>query len=358
MGLRAAAVFGACAAVLASSPVAFALPGDPPITAVSPGDGATVPASEEGVVVRFTCPAYRRFEGDFAAASSYGADLATSPELGSDGRLRRDRRVYGGKETSSNTVPAGQCELRFGGFPLPPPPPGTYFWQAWRSCTGCASGYETGPVRRFTIRATDLRIGLKVQARGYQGYPVLASLRLGGVPDGSRAVVQRRVGRTWRRVAGASAFRERALAVLRRLPRGRQRLRVVAQLGAQRSASPERVVRVGRARRWSTARDSGRYVASGGGTIARLRVTSRGREIRNFWAELAVTCFGETISENRLVPAVAPLKRVRIAPDGRFYANSGRVELVGRLRNRRVTGTVAISYGNCSGGETFSARRR
>lgn len=357
MGLRSVVLVGVCAAALAWSPAAFALPGDPPIVPVSPADGATVPAGEAGVAVRFTCPAYRRFVGDFPAGGGYFADLATSAELGLDGRLRSDRRLYSGQDTFSNTVPAGQCERGFGAFPLPQLAPGTYFWQAWRSCTGCASGLETGPVSRFTIQATNVRVGLRVQARGYVGYPVVASLRLGGVPDESRAVVQRRVGRTWRQVAGASAFRERATVALR-LPRGRQRLRVVAQLGAQRSVSAVRVVRMGLARRWSTARDTGLYLPSGGGAIARLQVTSRGREMRNFSAELTVTCFGQTISDNRLVPAVAPLNRVRIAPDGRFYANTGRIELLGRLRNRKVTGTVGLSYGNCAGAETFSARRR
>ena len=31
--------------------------------------------------------------------------------------------------------------------------PGTYCWQIWRLCTGCAGSYETGPVRRLVLQS-------------------------------------------------------------------------------------------------------------------------------------------------------------------------------------------------------------
>src|SRR5690349_12016763 len=79
-----------------ASPAA-ALPGDPPIELLDPAPDAIVPASPNGLVVGYTCPVYRYFDdGEFQLrgdSNQYGALLATSPETGTDNRLRQDMVV-------------------------------------------------------------------------------------------------------------------------------------------------------------------------------------------------------------------------------------------------------------------------
>jgi hypothetical protein len=47
---------------LAAAPAAGALPGDPPVTPLSPANGATVPADEDGIHATFLCLAYHSEE--------------------------------------------------------------------------------------------------------------------------------------------------------------------------------------------------------------------------------------------------------------------------------------------------------
>jgi hypothetical protein len=72
-------------------------------------------------------------------------------------------------------------------------------------------------------------------------------------------------------------------------------------------------------------------------------------------------CVGPTIPDNHLMIGVAPVKRAKIAPDGRFYArtkhgSSTVIELIGRVHRGRLNGTVELTVGTCDGTADFSAR--
>lgn len=363
---RAACVPLCAAAVLAlGTGSARALPEDPQIEAVSPADGATVAADPNGIVVVYTCPTYRSFESssglgtvpcsDSYVGSSYGADFSTSPELGSDGRLRSDLRYFeyrspGG--SSDNTTPAGQRQavmLRNATTP------GRYYWQARRICVDCPGGYETGPVRSFVVR-TRATLALAVPARGYVGYPLTFSLRTTGLADDAPVVIERRAGARWVKVAAATVRKDGA-ATLGFLPKGTQAVRATAQAGDQRFTSSSRTVAVQTARRWATVRDVGRY---SGSPQASFSVAPRGRELRAFRARLVTYCITNTGIGGTTLTGVALVPKARIAPDGRFYgfsrSNGSIVTIQGRVQGRRVSGTVELSVGQCVGSAAIRAR--
>ena len=232
---------------------ALALPGDPPFAPVSPDDGATFAPSEGGVPVAYTCPTYRIFSlgtgfTSYGGPSDYGVSFATAPDLGTDGRLRSDNVVALDSGHKSNTVPADQCASTFaaGGSRPPQTTPGTYYWQGWRLCTGCDAGYETGPVRTLVLR-TPGRPAVKPPKRAYAGYPAAVRIALDGIADGASMTLERRAGGSWRKVGVASAL-QGAGEVIATLPRGKQRLRAVVRAGAGTLTSPQRVLKVRRAR--------------------------------------------------------------------------------------------------------------
>lgn len=73
-------------------------------------------------------------------------------------------------------------------------------------------------------------------------------------------------------------------------------------------------------------------------------------------------CVGPTIPDNHIMIGVAPVKKARIAPDGRFYArkkhgSSTVIELRGRVHRGRVKGQVRLTVGTCDGVADFSVRR-
>jgi hypothetical protein len=96
---------------------AHAAPGDPPIEVLTPPDGATFAPTEDGIAVTYTCPVYHSYDPVLATGgpSQYGLSVATSPELGTDGRLRSDNVVALDQGHESNTLPEGRCVSVFGG---------------------------------------------------------------------------------------------------------------------------------------------------------------------------------------------------------------------------------------------------
>ena len=351
----------AIALVLVFPAAAAALPGDPPIVLLGPADGAQVTADPDGIPVRFTCPDYRQFVGTitvYGDYTDYTATFATKPDLGSDGRLL-DANVVDRDIPMQSDNGSDDCasELENDG---PEVTPGTYYWQVDRLCTGCPTGHETSPVQGFTVRAA-LKLALTVPKRAFGGYPILASVRAGGVPDGGNVTVQRRAGRRWKRAATATILRERADVVFT-LPKGRARVRLKAVVGTQTGTSPARKVTVARAQGWTTTHDVGRYTGKAEGADAELKVAAGGRQIRDFDTEVSMFCVGPTIPDNHIMIGVAPVKKARIAPDGRFYArkkhgSSTVIELRGRVHRGRVKGQVRLTVGTCDGVADFSVRR-
>jgi hypothetical protein len=349
-------------ALLIAAP-AHALPGDPPFAPVSPDDGATFAPSEAGVPVAYTCPTYRVSDAGFpvfGGPSEYGLSVATSPELGTDGRLRSDNVVALDTGHRSNTIPADQCLSTFaaGGSDPPQTIPGTYYWQVWRICTGCPGSYETGPVRTLILR-TPGRPALAPPRRAYAGYPAAISIRLDGIADGATMTLERRRGTSWRPLGEAAALQGRG-EVIATLPRGRQRLRAVVRSGSETLTSAERVLRVRPARRWKTRKaDEGVYTATFG---VRMRVTRGGREIRGFESDVAMTCPGVLPGQFTTQIGQAAIKRIRVAPDGTFIAaaTSGddtAMLVRGKLARGKVTGSAELSLNACTGVQRFTAKR-
>ncbi len=364
----------ALTALAVAAPTAHALSGDPPVEQLSPADGATVAARPAGIVVTYTCGLYRK--SDFGSpfidygdcSDTYGADLSPSPELGTDGRLRSDRRVVGGT-TFDNTTPEGQqralLTTHSNGARVRP---GKYYWQAYRFIAG---GFETSPLRSFTIKSALANLRLTAPIPAYAGYPVTLGVRVDGNPDAPPLTIQRRRGGTWVTLKPQNLRRltisaGRAAPVVS-LPAGTQRLRAVITEGKERTTSPTITVAVRTARAWTTTRSAGRYSGGPKGQSVRARVGTGGRSLSGFEAQATTSCVraatapGQAVSTTYLT-GVAPVSRVRVAPDGRFITvkRYGRttVELAGRVVGRRITGRVGLEIGDCSGGYAFTLKRR
>lgn len=359
----------ALALLAVTAPTAAALPGDPGFEVVSPAADAVVDAAPDGLPVTFTCPAYRTIDDGQgfvvqAGAPSYRAILATAPDLGSDGLLRADRVLVRVTAQTPNTVPAGQCVsvLGDGRATGPQNTPGTYWYQVYRLCTGCATGYEAGEVRRVVVRSPGtLRLR---PAIAYAGFPARFTIAAADIPDGARVQLQRLAGSTWATIGTAFTVGGNA-EVFASLRRGANRLRVVAVVGTDVVASPVTVV-TGRvaARRVTSAADDGRYTGPRGVT---LRVRKGGTVISAATIRVLMVCptvpapgsiGGQIITQT----GFAQITSAPIAPDGRFVAagtsQGSSVAIHGRVRKGRVLAGVArLSVGACSGTASFTAAR-
>lgn len=362
--LRMTVIMAIVATFLVAAPAA-AGPEDPPVTAVFPDNGATVALSGAGNEVRYTCPEAYRISGEppfatYGGRKDYGVDFATSPALGSDGRLLQSN-VFdraGPDDIQDNDIPAGQCRgyVRSG-------IPRVAYWQAWRICIDCG-GYETSEVR--SMRLTTTGAGLKVTARwprrAYAGYPFHVSVASTGVGAGSTVELQARRGAGWRRfgsvLLGADAGTGPAA-----LKAGRHRVRAVVRIGDESVVSPIRRLAVVRARRWTTSRrQDGGWRQAGGGTV-RFRISGGGRIIKDgvFRQSLLCPTPGQTSPFTTLV-ADAFLPRTRIAPDGTF-AWAGTIKghamyIHDKVRGKRAAGAVRMSLRTCTGGSKWNARQR
>lgn len=323
----------------------------------------------------YTCGLYTKFEAapgfaTYGDCADYSADLSTSPQLGSDGRLRSDLSTQGGFRLD-NTTPAGQKRALLYTHPdgFPRVRPGRYYWQAWRPVAG---GYETSAVQSFTIKATVTGFSVSVPAKQYARYPITFSVRAGGVADGTPVVVERRSGSSWVPVRTLNlrppTMQKGRGAPVGVLPLRTKAVRVSVQQGSDRSASAPAAVRVLAAKKWSTTRDGGRYAGGPRGQNQRLRIAAGGRELLGFSATISTSCVGPSTLpgqpiQTTVLDGVAPVSRAKISPDGRFYAvrryakDKTAVVLQGRVSGKRVTGRVDLEIGACSGGRTFSLRR-
>ena len=173
-----------------SRPQPWRSPGDPRFVASSPADGAALPIDPGGIGVAYTCPVYRSYDAGggfvvYGGPKDYGVSFASSPTLGPDGRLADPVGLDNGHAVPGEPDSCQSAMNPGGASPRPQETPGTYYWQVWRLCTGCAGGYETGPVLSFTL-GSSARPVLKLPARVYGGYPVIATVSGGGLPEGAR----------------------------------------------------------------------------------------------------------------------------------------------------------------------------
>jgi hypothetical protein len=346
---------------------AGALPGDPPVTPIAPADGATLPVDANGIPVTYSCPVYKSAEPGgfplFGGPKDYGVSMSTSPALGSDGRLgQADALVPGSADPA---VGPDGCSARLGAGGPPPriqETPGTYYWQVWRLCVGCAGSYEVGPVRRLTL-SSPVKPVLSLPRRAYADYGFFASIAAAGAPDGTALVVERQVGSSWKRAGAGTVLGGRAEAVLV-LPRGKHQLRATLTIGSQTLTSDARGLTAAAARKWTTGKASdGSYRGRAGSRSVTFKIVRHGRELRGFKAFVPMTCPGVTAGQFTTQIGTAALKKAKIAPDGSFVAAASpergtTLRIRGYVKRRKVTaGRVELSVGTCTGSAAFSASR-
>jgi hypothetical protein len=348
---------------LTISAPALALPGDPSFAPDAPTDGASLPVDAGGIPVTFSCPVYRTYDaGDgfvlFGGPKDYNVVMSRGSALGADGRLADPVALVSGAAIPGQD---GQCSapLSAGGGERPQETPGNYFWQVVRLCTGCAGGYETGPVRALTL-VTNVKPAVSAPSRIYAGYPFLATVAGDGAPDGTTVVVERSSGGRWV-TAGTGTMLGGTGAVTTTLPRpGAVTIRARMTIGTQEVAGPGSGVRVDASRgARTTAVRAGAW--SGKGGVA-FRVA--GRTIRAFTAKVPMLCPTPGMASPFTTQiGTAAIAKIRIAPDGSFVGAASRsgaaMRVRGRLSGTRSSGgRVEMSLGGCSGSAAFSAARR
>jgi hypothetical protein len=344
--------------LLLAAPAA-AIPPDPLPEPQSPADGATLPVNADGIVVRFTCPPYTEspplepFPATPGITSDYGTGMSASPAVGADGRLATRDGLGAATEVAD-----GVCEstLGSGGFPKPQATPGTWYWQAWRACSGCATGWEVSPVQRFVL-AADATLKLAAPKRAYAGYAFATTTTRTGASIASKLTVERKVGSRWR-AAGTGED------VILKLPRGSHQLRATGLFGAQTVSSPAVKVTVAKASRWQTTRrDDGAYRDTKRPSV-RFKVSGGGRRLTGFRADVPTLCASPT-SATGTAPGISTLvlPPLKLAPDGGFAVGGTykgtRYRFTGKLRARKLVGArAAIGTSTCSGSIAVAARRR
>jgi hypothetical protein len=295
----------------------------------------------------------------FGGPKDYGVSLSKSAATGPDGRLSAPDAIVHANFTDPAGGPDG-CSVAVGaGGPRPrvQETPGMYYWQVWRLCTGCPTGYEAGPVRKLTL-ASDVKPALKLPRRAYAGYPFFATVAVSGAPNGTEVVVERQVGQSFKRAGTGTALGGSAAAVVT-LPKGRQVIRARLAIGSQTITSDSKSITAIPAREWTTTRSDGSYT----GRSVKLKIARRGHELEDFRAFVPMTCPGLTPGQFTTQVGTAALEKAKIAPDGSFVAASTpqsgtTIRVRGRLKGRKITGGRAeLSLGTCSGSLSFEARR-
>ena len=283
--------------------------------------------------------------------------MATSPELGTDGRLRPDNVVALDQGHESNTLPEGRCVSFFGGEGAATP--GTYYVQVWRLCVICERDYEAAPVRRLEV-VVDAKPVVKPPKRAYGGYIAFYRVALAGVPDGAevtpRAPREGALARRRRGLRLGRGGRGRRGAPRRQAahPRGGDGRRIDGRgRGAELQGPQGAQLEDRRARRRPLHR-------AAEPEAAHPRRRPQGPRVRDGRADaLSGITPGTFTTEigNAFLPAA------RIAPDGTFAAavavgGGAATEVRGRLRDGKVKGRVKHSLGVCSGDTAFKGTKR
>lgn len=370
-----AALVAVLVLVLALPGAASALPGDPPVVAQSPADGATVQVSPDGATgigVSFTCPKYVQqrygFDDnmftDVGDSEDYGVRFSGSPALGSDGLLATQlysggggARPVAGTDTCTGELDADYVPKAIG--------LGRIYWQAYRSCIGCEGQRpESSPVRSFVVSSA-IKASLVLPTRLYAGYLGVFKVRSAAKLGDARVTLERRAGSKWRAVTDHPAGSDETVLV-GRLPAGKQTVRAVVTIGSSRTVVATRQLTVRRERSRSTSRgDDGSYadVKPAKNSTLKFTVSGGGRTLRGFKASVTTFCFGPSASDNRIFVAFALLNTVRVAPDGAVVGlletkSGSREILTGRLRHGRLSGAaIDVTLSVCSGTRKFSAKR-
>jgi len=372
-GRGAAAALSAVLALIALAalaPVASALPGDPPINSLSPASGASVPATDSGIKVGFACPAFSADVEILGGVRDYGVRVSTSAVLGPDGLLTP--AGFGASNGSVPVKPAGDgvscgAELSLSGLPVPAPLfSGTIYWQPFRFCPGCETGFEAGPVTPLVITPDIKAPELSFEAQVYAGYLTKVTFSTLSDLTGARVLLQRWDGTEWQEVGNVSAGAGKVSYFLALRAPALVPLRVALTAPGVFLPLLPRLLNVlpPGARRSVDAKDDGRYLVperERSTAPGHFRITRDGRLLEGLRASVPATCTsGEATAPTT---ATVALRRARIAPDGTVIARATThgatpavVTLAGRVHDRHFSGELTTTFLSCTGTRHLEAR--
>lgn len=372
---------------------AYALPGDPAISPLGYAEGALIPASEEGIKVSYTCPTYRtaieveeeEVENEeeeieivekpvpvFETSEGYGVRFSTSPGLGKEGRLISTGFGESGMAEAEAVKGTPNCTSELE-LPSAPNPAALYqgrvYWQAFRECEGCKTGFETGPVRFFIVVPTDEEAEITYEHHVYGGYLTKIGFAGNAGLKGARVALQRWTGSGWETIAvePGNDFGENTFYV--RLGAGHKLLRPLvlgtpgAELGLEAKGKTVRKAKGGfptgvRTGEWLNAAKKEREEFP-----VSFHVTAHGTMLRGLKLPLEAICKGPVAALNQTIESQASVKEARIAPDGTVVAHflttgatPAVVSLNGSFFDGRFSGLITSSFlGNCLGFREFEA---
>jgi len=382
---------------------AAALPGDPPIVPVGPADGANVPAVEEGLKVTYSCPTYRsgeeieeievpvppneeEEEGEeeeevevieklvpvFGNSESYGVHFSTSSALGKEGRLGTTGFGEAGEGEAEVVKGTPWCSTELE-LPTSPNPAALYqgrvYWQAFRECEGCASGFETGPVRSFVVVPTDEEAEISFEDQVFGGYLTKVSFAGEAGLKGAKVALQQWVGTEWKTIGEepGNEFGENTFFI--KLGAGHKLLRPVligvgVTLPLEEKAKTVRKVKKGA----PTGIKTGEWVYALKPEREEFplsfRVTDNGTMLRGLTASIEAICVNPADKNQKAtIESTSSVKAAPIAPNGTVVAHftttgatPSTVTLTGNFFQGRFTGLLTSNFlTNCNGFREFEA---
>jgi hypothetical protein len=365
---------------------AYALPGDPVISPLGYAEGAPIPAAEEGIKVSYSCPTYRISEEveeveeelppviitNFGSAENYGVVFSTGNALGKEGRLVSAGFDEAGTAEAEAVKGTPNCTSELE-LPSAPNPAALYqgkvYWQAFRECEGCETGFETGPVRSFVVVPTDEEAELTYEHQVYGGYLTKIDFAGDAGLNGARVALQRWTGSAWETIAAepGNAFGENTFYV--KLGAGHKLLRPLvlgtpgAELGLEAKAKTVRKAKGG----FPTGVQTGEWLNAAKKEREEFpvsfHVTAHGTMLRGLKLPLEAICKGPVAALNQTIESQASVKEARIAPDGTVVAHfltagatPAVVSLNGSFFDGRFSGLITSSFlGNCLGFREFEA---
>jgi hypothetical protein len=370
---------------------ASALPGDPAIAPISPNDGATVPAVEEGLKVTYTCPTYRtaieveeeEVENEeeeieiiekpvpvFETSEGYGVHFSTSPGLGKEGRLTTTGFGEAGEGEAEAVKGTANCTSELE-LPTSPNPAALYqgkvYWQAFRECEECAKGFEVGPVRSFTVVPNIEEAEITYENHVYGGYMTKVTFFASASLKGAKVALQQWTGKEWITRAEEPGTEAGENAFYLTLGGGHQLLRPTLIGVGVVLPLEEKAKTVRKAKKPRTPVATGPWVSALKSDqeefALTFKVTKGGTVLQGLSASMEAVCKGPTKAQNVTIEASSTVKSVKIAPDGSVvthFATTGAtpttVTLTGNFFGGRFTGLLTSSFlGNCFGFREFEA---
>ena len=413
------AALGALAALIfAVGPAGASPTTGPSIEPQRPPDGASLPATEEGLQVTFTCPSFVFEEGEvieeeapeeseeeieerekleeetgepvpppappapivvpptMGGSEEYGVHFSTSPAVGATGQLGTTGFGEAGEGEVEPIKPAKtSCvsELELPSAPVPATLyEGKVYWQAYRESEVPGDGVEVGPVRSFTVFPNVEEPELIFREQVFAGYLTKAFFGYEAELPGATVQLQEFSGGTWKTIAeapgnkaGENSFffkptksglhRFRPLVVVP----GRPSLALEEETKAVRKVTKQRV---------TSGNDDGAYIAANGKEAEEspieFTVGGNGTILRNLTLEAETTCKGPTKAQDVHIEVAARIAGAKIAPDGTVFgvtttkgSEPWTVTLTGSLFHGRFQGELSTSHANCTGYRVIDAVR-